>query len=315
MRPLGQSSILVSDISFGCVELGIPYGIGVHGHADMLAETDAVRLLQAALDRGINFFDTAPAYGRSEHLLGQAFHDRRSQVVLCTKCPGLRDPSGALLQGRMLREKITGALEASLRQLRTEYVDVYMLHQVDAEILTSMEVAEIFAELRARGMIRLAGASTYPGGLTGIALASGKWPVIQLALNLMDQRERGYLKPARDAGVGIIVRSVLFKGILTDRGRHLHPQLASISQHRERCIEAIPPGHTLSDFATKFVLQLDGVASVLLGIDRFEYLEDALRVAQALPLDTAAMAAADSLAFPDPDFLDLSAWHRNGWLT
>ena len=65
LRPLGRTGLHVSLLSFGCVELGLPYGIGVRSRADMLSEDQAVDLLQAALARGVTFYDTAPAYGNS----------------------------------------------------------------------------------------------------------------------------------------------------------------------------------------------------------------------------------------------------------
>ncbi len=73
MRDLGNTGIEVSEIAFGSVSLGIPYGIGVKDETDMPSENQAVGLLHNALDHGINFFDTARHYGRSESIFGKAF--------------------------------------------------------------------------------------------------------------------------------------------------------------------------------------------------------------------------------------------------
>ena len=85
-RTLGRTSLKVSEIAFGGVEIGMSYGIGVNSHNDMLSEKEAIRLLHEAADTGINFFDTARAYGKSEHIMGKAFADRRESVVISTKC-------------------------------------------------------------------------------------------------------------------------------------------------------------------------------------------------------------------------------------
>lgn len=313
-RPLGRTGILVSEISFGCVELGIPYGIGVKQATDMLPEADAIALLRTALDRGINFFDTAPAYGTSEALLGKAFADRRDQAVICTKAPHQAADPELLAQPDELRRVLATALTESLRQLRTDYVDVYMLHRATDEALRSPVLVGILREFRDQGMIRAIGASTYPGGTTGTAITSGVWDVLQIAIHVMDRREEPYLRQAAEAGVGIVTRSVLFKGILTDRGRQLHPALAPVAAHRQRLLDALPEGVGLARAATQYILGMPGVSSVLLGIDRLAYLEQALATVAAPALPTATRRTWDSLPYPDPDFLDLPAWDRNGWL-
>ena len=78
-RTLGNTGIEVSEIAFGGVEIGMPYGIGISGKKDMLLAKDVIRLLHTALEKGINFFDTARAYGNSEYLIGKAFKDRRNK--------------------------------------------------------------------------------------------------------------------------------------------------------------------------------------------------------------------------------------------
>ena len=71
---------MVSEIAFGCASIGAVYGINIRSLGDMLKDKDAVKLLNEALDNGINFFDTAPTYERSENIIGKAFGNRRSEV-------------------------------------------------------------------------------------------------------------------------------------------------------------------------------------------------------------------------------------------
>ena len=189
-----------------------------------------------------------------------------------------------------------------------------MLHRATDEALRSPALIGVLREFRDRGLIRAFGASTYPGGTTGTAIASGAWEVLQIAIHAMDRREEPYLRQAADAGVGIVTRSVLFRGILTDRGRQLHPALAAVAAHRQRLVEALPEGSGLATAATQYILGLPGVSSVLLGIDRFTYLEQALAAAAAPAMPAVTRSAWDALSYPNPDFLDLPAWDRNGWL-
>jgi aryl-alcohol dehydrogenase-like predicted oxidoreductase len=181
--------------------------------------------------------------------------------------------------------------------------------------LHSTEVVQILAELKRQGLVRAVGASIYGVEQTRIAVQSSTWDVVQLAFNLMDQRAAEILPIAQACGVGVMVRSVLLKGILSDRGEQLHPQLMPVEQHRQVYDELIKKGpfDTLSELAIAFVLAHDTVSTALLGIDRMEYLEQALKIGTST-LDRETLERARKLAYPDSEFLDLSKWKHEGWL-
>lgn len=313
-RELGRTGLTVSEIAFGGVEIGMPYGIGVSSEADMLSRGDAVRLLHEAIDKGINFFDTARLYGQSESIMGEAFHDRRDRVVICTKCKHFKGPDGKIPAFDALKKIIETSLQESLQFLQTDYVDVFMLHQADLAILDSDEVSAIFNGLKAGGKIRATGASTYTAAETKRAIDRG-WDVIQLAFNLMDQRQAVHFDEAREKGAGLVIRSVLLKGLLSDKGRALHPALQQIERHIGKYNQLLTPGiPALSMLATKFALSFDQVSSVLVGIDRAEYLDKALLSVRGDFLNEKEMAMARDLAYPDPAFIDLPGWDKQGWL-
>lgn len=313
-RQLGRTNLSVSEIAFGGVEIGLPYGIGVHTKADMPSDAESIHLLHQALELGITFFDTARAYGRSEEIMGQAFKDRREQVILCSKCSlPVSTDSGYVKAGASAA--IRRSLQQSLTALQTDYLDVLMLHNADLAALNEETVRETFAELRDNGVIRATGVSTYSVAETDLAIDQGVWDVIQISFNLMDQRQAALFDKARRAGVGLVVRSVLLKGVLSDRGRDLHPELQRIARHRERYNDFLDEtSPTLSVLATKFALSFDQVSSVLVGIDRPEYLYQAATTADGSYLDEAALARLQALSFPDPEFIDLRVWDRMGWL-
>lgn len=314
-RKLGKTGIEVSEIAFGGVEIGIPYGIGVKGHEDMLTRDQAVDLLHEALDKGINFYDTAHYYGESESIMGEAFHDRRDKVVLSTKCKHFRDNGGAILPYTALKKTIEGSLEESLTHLRTDYVDLFMLHQGDLEILNNDDVREIFTSLKSSGKVRSIGASTYAAEETKKAIEKG-WEVIQCPFNLMDQRQEENFHLAAENGVGIVIRSVLMKGLLSDKGRELHNALQDVENHIKKYQRLLSDGiPEISALATKFALSFAEVSAVLVGIDRSEYLDKALSAVSGKLLDEAQLSEAKALSYPDPGFLDLPKWDRLGWLT
>lgn len=314
-RSLGKTGIEVSEIAFGGVEIGIPYGIGVHDRSDMLSHTDAINLLHAALGGGINFFDTARLYGESETIMGKAFYGRRQEVVLSTKCKHFRDENGRIPSYHTLRKTIESSLRESLRELQTDYVDIFMLHQADIPILENEDVSRVFSELKALGMIKAAGASTYTTEETKKAIDAGIWNVIQLPFNLLDQRQANLFPAAVESGVGLVVRSVLLKGLLSNKGRGLHPALREVEEHIRKYDQLLTTDIAeISTYATKFALSFEEISAVLVGIDRIEYLDKSLHAANGHYLDLPARSAAQNLSYPDPSFLDLPKWDRMGWL-
>ena len=314
-KPLGNTGIHVSEIAFGGVEIGMPYGIGVENAADMLSEKKAIELLHTALDEGINFFDTARMYGESENIMGKAFRNRRDELVICTKCRHILDNEGKLPVHKVLKGIIENSLEESLEALQTDYVDVFMLHQANLDILENDEISSVFLNLKKEGKIRAIGVSTYIPEETKKAIESGVWDVIQIPFNLMDQRQSAYFSAAKEKGIGLVVRSVLMKGLLSNRGKNLHPALKDVERHiagYKVLLEGTE--FSLPMFSTKFALSFPEVSSILVGIDRQEYLEQSLEAANGIYLNEELMYRAKQLAFPTPDFLNLHHWDKMDWL-
>lgn len=314
-RVLGKTGIEVSEVAFGGVEIGIPYGIGIKTATDMLSETDAIKLLHTAIDSGINFFDTARMYGDSERIMGEAFRGCRNEVIIATKCRHLRNEDGSLPKNSKLNELIKASLNESLKELQTDYIDIFMLHQVDLEILRSEAISTIFLNLKKEGKFRAAGVSTYTTEETKKAIETGAWDVIQLPFNLMDQRQETLFSLAEKERVGIVIRSVLMKGLLSDRGKGLHPALEEVERHI-KCFDEllVNASYDLAALATKFALSFPEVSSVLVGIDRPEYLHKSLQAANGIYLDNNKLARAKELPYPDPGFLNLPYWDKMNWL-
>lgn len=315
-RKLGNTDLEVSEIAFGGVEIGIPYGIGVKGEEDMLPEKDAIDLLLSALDKGINFFDTARMYGVSEERMGKAFRGRRDEVVISSKCHHFRGKDGLLPDDAGIREIVRTSIRKSLDALQTDYIDLYMLHQADLEILNRPVITEEILKLKEAGIVRAVGVSTYTVEETRTAIGTGVWNVIQLPFNLMDQRQSSLFERAAASGMGIVIRSVLLKGLLSTRGKNLHPALTKIEQHIASYGQLLGEDtHSLPDLAIRFALSFPEVSSVLIGIDKPAYLEAALESANGSYLSSDRLQQARQMAYPDPEFINLPHWDRMGWLT
>lgn len=314
-RGLGKTGIQVSEVAFGCVEIGMPYGIGVKSVNDMLNENEAIELLQTALQSGINFFDTARAYGTSENIIGKAFKNFRGEVIIATKCTHFQNSDGSIPAYEELKQIIENSLQESLAALQTNYIDIYMLHQANVQILQNKDVQSIFTSLKEVGLIKATGVSTYTNQETELAIHTGVWDVVQLPFNLMDQRQSMLFHLAQTNGIGLIIRSVLLKGLLTDKGKNLHPALNKVEQHIQKYnVLTNQLGINVATLATRFALSFPQVSAILIGIDKVNYLKESLVAAGGNYLNEDLLKQAKDLAYPEPEFLDLPHWDQKGWL-
>lgn len=309
-RDLGNTGLKVSEIAFGGVGIGLPYA-----DQPMPPQEESIRLLERALDEGINYYDTARMYGESEALIGKAFRKRRDEVIISTKAAHFLNEDGTIPADNVVRSKIRQSLEKSLRTLNTDFVDVYMLHQADKEILNNDTIRNAYSSLKKEGLVRFTGASTYEPAESLLCVDSGSWDVVQMPLNLLDQRHLQALKLAKVNGVGVIIRSVLFRGMLTGRPLNLHPDLHEVESH----IEQLRNWNTgyfpdLLTLAVKYVLSYPAVSAALIGMDRTEHLEKAIQVGANKDLDGNMKSELEGMAFKNTELLNFNQWIKKGWL-
>lgn len=314
-RKLGSTDLKVSTLSLGTVALGMRYGIAPKQNADDQAgmippsDTEAIQLVHRAIDEGINFIDTARAYGRSEEVLGSALHDRRDKVVITTKL-GCHDADGNLLQGDALRQHMQNSIDTSLKLLRTDYVDLLMLHSASVDVLENSEAIGILSELQVQGKTRYIGASTYGVEAPQIAIDKGVH-ALQVAYNILDQRMADMFPLAEAAGVGIVVRSVFLKGALTPRADDLPDHLAPLREKSDavrRLAGQLTPPMNRIEAALRFVLSQPNITSALVGVHTQAELEASVRIAGEKSLSEAVMNQFKQLGWDDPVMLNPSTW-------
>lgn len=287
IRNLGQSGLRVSVVGLGCNNFG--------GRIDQAATQ---RVVHKALDLGITLFDTADIYGNrggSETCLGEILGDARKRIVLASKFGMAMDDSGEKLGGS--RAYVMRAVEDSLRRLRTDWIDLYQLHQPDPRTPIE-ETLRALDDLVRQGKIRYIGCSNLPAWQVveahWTARANGLNPFVscQDEYSLVQRQPEAELIPAmRRYGFGLLPYFPLASGLLTGKYRRNvtmpHDARLTNTQHlADRYLNdrnwdlvekleafASSHGHSLLDLAFGWLLSQDRVASVIAGATRPEQLE------------------------------------------
>ena len=284
-RTLGRTGIKVSPYALGALALGTYIG-----NPD---PEDSARIIHKALDAGINFVDTADAYGESEVVLGQALKGRRDNVVLATKFgrPAGEDPNE---QGASRRWIMTAA-ENSLRRLQTDYIDLYQLHRPDPATDIE-ETLSALSDLIRSGKVRAVGASgTHPSAVveaqwTAERRGLERFRTEQPAYSILSRGiERELLPVTQRYGMGTLVWGPLAQGLLTGRvrkGQHNDLRRAAVLRHvrdgqRLDVVEQLIPlaaeaGLPMTHLAMAFTIAHPGVTSAILGPHTMEQLDDLL---------------------------------------
>jgi aryl-alcohol dehydrogenase-like predicted oxidoreductase len=221
-RQLGRSGLRVSTISLGTMTFGGAGGFAAVGHTDL---DEARRILDRCIDAGVNLVDTADIYsdGASEEIVGEIVKGRRENLLLATKCrfPSEPGPNGA----GSSRHHIVRSVDASLRRLKTSYIDLFQLHGWDGETPLEETLSTLDNLVRA-GKIRYIGCSNYSAWHVMKALAVAdrrgyeRFVGHQIYWSLIGRDAEVELVPAAlDQGLGILVWSPLAGGLLTGKYR------------------------------------------------------------------------------------------------
>lgn len=306
-RRLGRTGFLVSAISLGTVEIGLNYGIAAGGAAQRPDEAQADRLLHRALDLGINFIDTARAYGESEAIIGRSLHSRRKEFFLCSKVLSYQDEN---LSSSELRARVTASVQESLRALQTDVIDMMMIHSAPTEVIDRGEITGILEDLRQTGYFRFIGASVYGEESALKAIESGRYDCLQIAYSMLDRRPEQRVIPAAEKhDIGIVTRSVLLKGALTHRYRFLPEGLNSLKGAVERLAQAAGAAvEDLPEAAYRYVLSREVPQTVLVGTGELAELEAVVRYAERGPLDPATVERIRGVCVENENDLNPGTW-------
>ncbi len=208
-RMLGNSNLRVSAVGFGCWEMAGD----IYGHID---QDEVVRAIHQALDLGVTLFDTAPGYGngRSEAILGHALRTRRAEAVIVTKCGQYWSSERGFYRDSS-HATILAGIDASLRRLQTDYVDLLLIHWPDTTH-TFVEAIGALHDVVQAGKARYIGVSNFRAEQLRACAPLAPLVANQVGYNLFDRRwEREMFATARSLGIGIMAYGPLAHGLLT----------------------------------------------------------------------------------------------------
>jgi len=253
-KPLGKTGLKVSIIGFGGIKL------------PKIKEDEAVKILNRAVDLGVNFIDTARAYGDSEKKIGLALKNRRDEIYLSSRSLS-RDKDGLLKD-----------IEKSMKELRTDYIDVYELHAVNSKeiyqkVMSSDGAIEGLKIARQKGLIGHVGITMhYDLEAMRMAIESNEFDVIMVAYSPLDHESvdrEGILKLAKEHGMGTIIMKPLLGGQL------VLPETATGKRKEDPIVR----------LSLKFIVSNPNVDTVIPGIMKIHEIEEDARVAdEPLPI-------------------------------
>jgi len=306
-RQLGRTGLRVSEIGFGSWAIGGPFEIaGVPLGWSNTSDDDSLAAIRRARDLGVNFFDTSDIYGlgRSESLLGIVLSRSREKVIISTKVGNTRTAGGEFKKD-FSKKHIFYAIDGSLKRLRTDYVDLYQLHNPTMADMEKGEIQEAMEQLQEWGKIRFWGvAVTTPQD--GMEVLRRDWGyTLQVLYNVLNQQPADQLFPlAKQKGCGIIVRVPLASGLLSGkytaetnfgandvRQNFLTPRRLAEAMEKIAEVKGIVSGVTksLPEAALKFCLADEAVSTVIPGARNARQVEgNAAASGEPLPAEVVA---------------------------
>lgn len=308
-RTLGRTGLEVSAVSLGAWEIGGAVdltfeGLGTIAHGwGKTDDAQSLELLSFCRDAGVNFIDTAPIYGdgHSEEVVGRGLEGCREEWVVCTK--GGHGAADGVAWNDFSKERLLSQIDQSLGRLRTDYVDVYLLHGPQREDVERGECMEAMETMKQQGKARFVGVSIGPNDLGVELIQSGAVDVLQQSISIVSPAAKDQLLPAAIEGnVGIVARGVFGTGFLAgtvtpetpfagdDRRSWQGDEQKSALAARAEALRPFADGRSLAQLAVQYVLQLEGVSTVITGTSKLEHLRENVAALDCPPLSEQQLA-------------------------
>jgi aryl-alcohol dehydrogenase-like predicted oxidoreductase len=274
-RKLGTSDLFVSEIGLGCMSLGTDYH-------------KAQAVVEAALEEGINYFDTADLYdfGENEKIVGQALKNAREQVIIATKAGNRWTDAKDSWTWDPSKAHIKEAVKQSLKRLNTDYIDLYQLHGGTIEDNID-ETIEAFEELKDEGFIKFYGISSIRPNVIRQYAQKSSIVSVMMQYSILDRRpEEEALPLLRDKNISVVTRGTVAKGMLSARMLEKATSKGYLDYSYEELEDVLPllkeklaSTRSLAEVAIQYNLAHPAVASVIAGASTPEQIRENARAA------------------------------------
>ena len=268
-RTLGRTGLEVTQLGFGTAQRGRPEA------TDYDAQVEAV--LNAALDAGINFIDTAPDYGASEERIAKFIGHRRDEFYLATKCGcNIDDAGNGLDPGHLWTpDRVRRNIDQSLTRLRTDHVELVQMHGPTVDEVEQAGLVEVLQEIRDTGKTRFIGVSTLSPHFKPF-VEMGAFDAFQVPYSAIERCDENIIQQAAEAGAGIVIRGGIGQG---HRGSQ-----DSWSMWDKAGLDELADGMNRYEFVLRFTLTHPACHTTIVGTIDLDHLKSNVAAAQAGPL-------------------------------
>jgi len=276
---LGRTGLDVTRLSFGAMEIRGSRIWGGRAVTDQQAET----ILNAVLDEGINFIDTANDYGRSEEFIGKYIAHRRQEYYLATKCGCTvvpRDENTDDTPHIWTRDNLFRGLNESLQRMKTDFIDVMQLHNPPVEEIEKNELVKALQEMQQQGKVRFISISTTLPHLPTY-LHWGVFDTFQIPYSALEREHEEWISRAAEVGIGTIIRGGVARGEvgigLGNEDRWKKFEEANLDELRG-------PGESRTAFLLRFTLAHPDIQTIIVGTLYPEHLQENIEAVRQGPL-------------------------------
>lgn len=283
-RQLGTSDLFVSEIGLGCMSLGTD-------------QKKAQAVIDAALEEGVNYFDTADLYdfGENEQIVGQALKNVRNQVIIATKAGNRWTEAKDSWTWDPSKGYIKEAVKQSLKRLNTDYIDLYQLHGGTIEDNIEQTI-EAFEELKTEGFIRHYGISSIRPNVIREYIDKSNIVSVMMQYSILDRRaEEEAIPLLQENRISVVTRGTVAKGLLSDsmlnkasqsikKNGYLDYSFDELQEILPELKEKLASSRSLAEVAIQYNLAQPAVASIVAGVSSPEQIRENARAASSQPL-------------------------------
>lgn len=290
-RQVGKSDLYVSELGLGCMSLGTE-------------PKKAQEIIEAALEEGMNYFDTADLYdfGENERIIGQVLKPVRDKVIIATKVGNRWSENKDGWSWDPSKKYIKEAVKNSLTRLGTDYIDLYQLHGGTMED-PIVETIEAFEELKAEGIIRYYGISSIRPNVIREYAKKSSIVSVMMQYSMLDRRpEEEALPLLEDYNISAVTRGPLAKGLLSNKMLDKASEKGFLDYNYEELSNTLPQlkekladSRIMTEIALQFNLAQPAVSSVVAGASKVEQIRENAKAVRANPLSKAELSLIQSI--------------------